>query len=196
MRKQINRQQREERILLSLKKCDYLTRSQLQVMHSLGSARNASRVMQQLGEYVSSFRDSEAVYYLNGEGRERVGAKKVRKKSTTAQHYIMRNAVYIAFGCPATWRNEMRLGVKGKVNVICDAYFVREKRYYIVEVDNTQKMAKNRSKVERYRKLISLGVFEQPPQFIWITTTEYRRKQLLALCEGLDVKVFTAKDFI
>ena len=45
MQKLVNREQREENILLSLKTLDYLTRSQLQVLHDLGSVRNASRVL-------------------------------------------------------------------------------------------------------------------------------------------------------
>ena len=112
-----------------------------------------------------------------------------------ARHVIMRNDLYIACGRPATWKNEMKLEVKGQVTVIADALFVRERRYHIVEVGHTQKMGKNRTKLERYRKLIDLGVFEKQPLFLWVTTTEYRRKQLLSLCEGLDVKVFTVNDF-
>ncbi|MCA1319778.1 replication-relaxation family protein [Bacillus tianshenii] len=183
---------------MSLKKLSYLSRSQLQTIHNLKSARNASKVLKEMEGYLNSFRDGggENVYYLNKEGRERVGSTKVLKKTSTARHYIMRNSVYIAFGCPTTWKNEMKLEVTGKVKVIADALFKRDKRLHIVEVDHTQKMTKNRSKVQRYKKLIELGVFEKQPQFIWITTTEYRRKHLLAMCEGMDVKVFTAKDFI
>ncbi|WP_306453842.1 replication-relaxation family protein [Bacillus sp. 7884-1] len=195
MRKEIARQQREERILLSLKKLDYLSRSQLQTLHGLGSARNASRVLKNMEQYISSFRDSENIYYLNKEGRERVNCQKVFKKTMQARHVLMRNDLYIACGQPATWKNEMKLEVKGRVSVIADALFIRERRYHIVEVDHTQKMGKNRTKVERYRKLIDLGVFEKQPLFLWVTMTEYRRKQLLSLCEGLDVKVFTIRDF-
>jgi Replication-relaxation len=193
--KVIKKEQREENILLSLKKLDYLTRSQLQALHGLGSARNASRVMKQLEEYVSSFRDGENIYYLNAEGRERVNSKKVRKKTVQARHYIMRNSIYIAFGCPVTWKNEVKLEVPGEVKIVCDALFVRDKRYHIVEVDYAQKMNVNKNKIAKYRKLIELGVFEQPPAFVWITTTEFRRKQLTKLCEGLDARIFTVKDF-
>lgn len=109
----------------------------------------------------------------------------------------MRNDIYIAFGCPATWKNEIRLGIKEvkDTNVICDAVFQMDKRFYIVEVDHTQKMSKNKTKVERYKKLIELGFFEKPPKFIWITTTDYRRKQIIKLCDGLDHQVFTVSDF-
>jgi hypothetical protein len=90
----------------------------------------------------------------------------------------------------------MKLAVpEEKVKVIADALFKKEKRYHIVEVDHTQKMSKNRTKVERYRKLIEYGVFDKDPKFIWITTTEYRRKQLTTFLDGLDYQIFTVKDF-
>lgn len=148
-----------------------------------------------MSEYVASFRDGQNIYYLSKEGRELVGCDKVRKKTIQARHYIMRNSIYIAFGCPSSWKNEMLLEIKDKVAVICDALFIKENRFHIVEVDHTQKMNKNRGKLERYKKLIELRAFQTQPKFIWITTTDYRRKQLLKLCEGLDVSVFTVSDF-
>lgn len=153
--------------------------------------------MKSLEQYVSSFRDGENIYYLNKEGRERVNSKKILKKTTQARHYLMRNSIYIAYGSPSTWKNEIKLGFKEIKNasIICDAMFIQGKTYHIVEVDHTQKMAKNRTKVEKYKKLLEYGLFETTPKFIWITTTELRRKQLLKLCEGLDVQVFTVKDF-
>lgn len=147
--------------------------------------------------FVSSFRDGENIYYLNKEGRERVNSKKVLKRTTQARHYIMRNSIFIAYGCPASWKNEVRLSIKEVKNstVVCDAIFKQDRRYYIVEVDHTQKMTKNRTKIDRYRQLIDLGYFDKEPFFIWITTTEYRRKELLKLCDDMDVQVFTIKDF-
>lgn len=150
-----------------------------------------------MNDYLSHFKDGENIYYLNKEGRERVNATKILKKTTQARHYIMRNSLYIAFGCPSSWKNEIKLGFKEdkKSHVICDALFKIGNRFSIIEIDHTQKMTKNRSKVERYRKLVELGFFEVKPKFIWLTTTELRRKQLTQLCEGLDVKVYTVKDF-
>jgi Replication-relaxation len=148
-----------------------------------------------MSEYVNCFRDGENIYYLNEEGRERVGATKVLKKTTQARHYIMRNTLFIAFGCPTTWKNEVKLEIKGQVSVICDAMFMMNKQYQLIEVDNTQKMVNNRNKIERYRKLFEVAVFEKRPKLIWITTTELRRKQLEKACEGLEVKVYTMKDF-
>lgn len=166
-------------------------------MHDLGSTRNASRVMQGLSDYVSSFRDGENIYYLNSEGRQRVNATRAMKKTTTARHYIMRNSIYIAYGCPSTWKNEMKLGIKEVkgATLVCDATFIENKKRYIIEVDHTQKMIRNKAKIEKYRKLIELDYFEKTPMFIWITTTQYRKDQLIQLCEGLEVQIFLVNDF-
>lgn len=179
-----------------MKRCDYLSRSQLQAIHNLGSPRNTSRVLKDMSRYVTYFRDGEAIYYLTKEGRELVNAKKVRKKTLQARHFIMRNSLYIAYGCPETWKNEVKLELPNRVKAICDALFSHEGCYYIIEVDHTQTMLANKTKMSKYRKLIDLGVFDREPAFIWITTTEYRSRKLEELCEGLDVKVFTISDFI
>lgn len=148
-------------------------------------------------QYLSSFRDGENIYYLNKEGRERVNCQKLRKKTTQARHYIMRNDLYIAFGQPKTWKNEIKLGSKNdkKLRVICDALFLQGSKYHIVEVDHMQKMHKNKKKIERYRQLIAQGLFEVKPKFIWITVTDHRRNEILKCCEGLDVQIFTVEDF-
>ncbi len=148
-----------------------------------------------MADYLSSFRDGESIYYLNQEGRQRVNSTKILKKTAQARHYIMRNALFIARGRPATWENEMEIGVEGKVKVICDALYTMNKRLHIIEVDHTQKMIKNKDKIKRYRNLIELNAFEVPPKFLWITTTEFRRKQLQDLNVGLDCSVYTMKDF-
>ncbi|MEH7214805.1 replication-relaxation family protein [Priestia megaterium] len=193
MKQLVKTQERQEKILLSLSQCSYLSRSQIQTMHNIGSTRTAQRVMQQLSEYVSSFMDGEKIYYLNAEGRKLTGCKKVCKKLTTAKHYIMRNYLFIAYGCPDEWKNEMRLKYKD-VNVVADALFEEEGKFYLIEIDHTQKMNANKTKIEKYKKLISYGKLKSPT-FIWMTTTEYRRKQLLKMCEGLDVQIFTITDF-
>lgn len=174
----------------------FLSRSQLQRLHRLGGVRNANRILSELSEYVSTVRHRENVYYLNKEGRERVGCERILKKTHQVEHYLMRNQLFIALGCPATWRNEVRLSVKGEVSVVADAVFTMAGTFNIIEVDCTQKMSVNRLKIAKYRRLIELGVFEKPPKLIWITQTEYRKKQLLALCEGLKVTVYLSKDFI
>lgn len=183
-----------------MKKLDYLTRSQLQTLHGLKSEHNARRVLRQMEQYFSVRREGEYIYYLNANGRALVGCDKVRKGTGNVLHYVMRNSLYIAYGMPATWRNEIRIkngsNKKDTINIVADAMFQREKRWHIVEVDNLQTMAKNRTKVEKYRILIGRGAFgEKPPALIWITKTAHRKKQLQALCEGIDTQVFTVSDF-
>lgn len=153
--------------------------------------------MKGLEEYVQSFRDGENIYYLSKEGRELVGCKKICKKTIQARHYVMRNDIYIAYEQPKSWENEMFIGSEGdkKMQLICDALFEKNGRYHIVEIDHTQKMSANRIKIEKYKTLVTLGMFERSPKFIWMTTTEYRRRQLAGLCEGLDVQIFTVSDF-
>ncbi|WP_394557388.1 replication-relaxation family protein [Priestia aryabhattai] len=195
LKAKLESEQRTEDILYSLKKLDYLSRSQLQQLHDLGQKRNANRVLQQCSEFLSSFRDIENIYYLNKEGRDRVGSSKIRKKTPQAKHFIMRNYIYIAFECPSDWKNEVKLGIKEKKIINkCDATFTRDNKRYIVEVDNMQKMSENKKKIEKYKVIAESGVYGSP-DFIWITTTTYRQKQLSDLCADLDCQVFLLSDF-
>lgn len=189
------KEQRIENILLSLKKLGFLSRKQIQVLHELGGDRNASRVMKDIEQYVSSFRDGEKIYYLNKEGRERIGCRKVLKRTNQFRHYIMRNDIYIAYNCPQSWKQEVKMNVQGVATIIADALFTENGKYHIVEIDHEQKMNANRLKMEKYRKFIECRVFEQKPQFTWYTTTEFRRKELAKLCEGLNCNIFTVTDF-
>ncbi|WNS74223.1 replication-relaxation family protein [Bacillus sp. DTU_2020_1000418_1_SI_GHA_SEK_038] len=189
-----SKEQRHENILLSLKKLGFLSRSQLQKLHRLGGVRNTNRILKDMGGYLNIVRLNENVYYLNAEGRQRVGASKILKKTHQITHHLMRNTLFIVRGCPISWKNEVKLSVKDEVSVIADAIYTMAGQYHIIEVDHTQKMLENKRKIERYRKLIQLNVFEKRPKFIWITTTEYRKRQLLQLCEGLDAIVYTIKD--
>lgn len=195
MQATLAKEQRRENILLSLKKLGFLSRSQIQRLHRLGGDRNANRILSEMSDYLHTVRQGENVYYLNAAGRERVGATKVLKKTHQITHHLMRNSLYLAHGCPSTWKSEVKLAVKNEVTVIADALFTMAGRYFICEIDNTQKMSENRTKLARYRRLMELGVFERPPKLIWITTTDYRRKQLAKLCEGLDVTLYLATDF-
>ncbi|MCM3598735.1 replication-relaxation family protein [Metabacillus idriensis] len=183
-----------EAILLSLKKCDYLTREQIQKIHSLGKVRNAQRVLSWMDEYTSVFTDDrKKVYYLNKEGRERVGATKVRKKTAMVHHYLMRNDLYIFLGKPSSWKNEIKIKIpQSKISIVADSVFQIEKKHdYFIEVDYKQSMSKNALKIKRY-----LQLYEYNPSFmlIWITTTPYRKKKLLSLCEDLNVQVYLWDD--
>jgi len=180
---------------------DYLTRSQLQLIHGLKSDRNARRILAQMSDQINVKKEGQCVYYLNAKGREIVGCQKVRKGTGNVDHYLMRNTLYIAFGMPDTWKNEIKITSKGltkkdTVTNIADALFKYQNTFHIVEVDNTQTMAKNKVKMEKYRLLIERKAFgDVPPVFIWITTTELKRKYLQELCKGLTGQFFLVSEF-
>lgn len=187
-------QQRQEAILLTLKKLDYLTTSQIQRLHGLKSNRNAQRVLYEMKDLLNVEYDGENIYYLNAKGRERVADNKKRRKLTTYQHYIMRNYIYIAFQRPATWKNEIKISHKG-TTCIADATFEQHKQLHIVEVDHIQDMYQNIRKIERYQALINSGGLKDP-KFIWITTTDYRKKELLKMNVSLNARVFVLNDLM
>jgi hypothetical protein len=188
--------QREEAILSSLKKLDYLSRGQIQLMHDLGGDRNARRVLANLSDFVANFRgeSGESIFCLNRAGRERVGAEVVRQKTNQVNHFLMRNDFYIRF-LPEDWKNEMKMSVKDVVTVIPDAYFRYEMRRHFLEVDHLQHMHKNREKIEKYRKLKETGAFQEKlkyfPRLVWVTMAESRKKQLLEWSVGLEAIVYT-----
>ena len=186
----LEKEQREEKILLSLKKLDFLSRSQLQKLHRLGSVRNAQRVLKEMEPYVSSFREKENVYYLSKEGRERVGSEKVRKKTPHIKHYLMRNDLYMFLGCPFTWKSEVEIKLKELI-IKTDACFDKNGLKHFVEVDHMQSMSENKKKINTYQEMHKIN-----PAFrlLWLTTTDFRRKKLLELCKGLDCIVYTVQD--
>lgn len=200
--KKLAQLQRQERILQSLKRLDYLTTSQLLKLHGLKSERNARKTMQDLAEYVHVMRDGENIYYLNAKGRATVDCKKIRKSTGNVRHFIMRNGIYIKYGSPTDWKSEMRITSKGAtkkdtVTNVADALFKRNNAWHIVEVDNTQNMAKNTVKISKYRELVARGTFGNvQPVFIWVTTTASRRAKLLKACEGLQVVVYVYGDLL
>lgn len=170
--------EREEQILLSLKKLDYLTRSQIQTIHKLGKNRNAIRVLRNMEKYINYFRDGENIYYLSAEGRKRVGAEKAHRRSTDAKYYILRNYVYIKYGCPQTWENNVKLN-----GVTAGATFRDGDKLYIVESE-TEKLGK-------YKEMVKNGKFAETPVFIWVTLTRYMKEQLEKELDGLNSVVYT-----
>ena len=193
---------RQEQILLSLKRFDYLTVKQMQKLHDLKSDSNAYRVIRQIDHYTSVFKDEGInVYYLNKNGREYVYSNKVRTKLTTASHYLMRNDLYIHLGMPGTWQNEIRMKYElnnEKITVVADAHYtsisIPQQKHHIIEIDHLQKMQKNKIKIEKYRRLIEKGVFKGMPRLVWVTTTPYRKKLLSELLDGLDYIVYLKED--
>lgn len=189
--------ERQERILLSLKKLDYLNRDQLRTIHRLGRVRNANRVLKELSPYLSSFREEfSTIYYLNKDGRDYVNSTKIRRKTSFVNHVIMRNDFYIFAGFPSEWKNEIKVS-DGTFTTICDAWF-KSGRYQMLEVDSTQKMKENREKVKQYLGLYQNRLIEEHfgyfPRLIWVTTTPLRKRQLTELCKDLPCDVYTINE--
>jgi hypothetical protein len=180
-----------------LKKLDFLSRDQLRKIHRLGKIRNTNRVLKELSPYLSSFREEySTIYYLNKEGREYVNSTKVRKKNNFVNHVLMRNDFYIYTGFPHDWKNEVKVS-DGQYTAICDAVF-KQRKYFFLEVDSTQKMKENRRKFEQYEGMLKNGDIKRHfgyfPTLVWLTTTELRRKQLEELCKDLPSQVLTIDD--
>lgn len=183
---------RDEKILLTLDKLQYASRSQIQRIFSLGSDRNACRIMNNLKEYVHSFRHYENVFYLNKRGRERIGSDKVLSKPSNVEHHLLRNEVYIIYGFPRIWKIENPIKVRGENFITPDATFTQDDRsLYLVEVDRTQKMHKNIQKLRKYKEVKDLTPGKIFPHLIWITKTPSRKDKLEGACKdlGLDASV-------
>ncbi|MEK4128566.1 replication-relaxation family protein [Solibacillus sp. FSL W8-0474] len=188
--------QRNEQILLLLKKFDFLTRDQISVYFKLGKICNTNRVLRNLSDYLTCVRDGyQSIYYLNKCGREYVDCERIRKKGGHVQHIVMRNDLWLYFKCPNDWRNEVKISDEN-TSVVADAVFTRNGFYHFLEVDNLQSMKENRAKINRYKSLSDSLVkqFGYFPTLVWLTTTEHRRKQLESACNGLNFKVFTMND--
>lgn len=195
MRKQLS--SRDEKILLLLKKFDFLTRDQLARYFKLGKKRNTNRILNDLSTYLCSIADGrhETIYYLNKLGREYVDCDKVRRKTGRVQHSVMRNDFWLYMKSPFDWKNEVKIS-DGETTVIADSMFSINGFKCFLEVDNLQTMKENRDKIARYKALMD-GIersFSYYPTLIWLTTTEHRRSQLETACEGLKFKVYTIDD--
>lgn len=191
--------QRQEQILLLLKKYDFLTRDQINRYFKLGSIRNTNMILYNLSDYLLNIREGyQSIYYLSKLGREYVDCEKIRKKGGHVNHTIMRNEFWLYYGCPHDWKNEIKVS-DGKATVIVDAMFSKSLMHHFLEIDNKQTMKENRTKIARYKELYGNGLITQKlghfPSIVWMTTTELRRKQLSEACKGLpNTKVYTLSD--
>ena len=192
--------ERDEQILLLLKRFDFLTRDQLNHYFRFGTIRHTNRILRNLSEYLMTIREGyQTIYYLSKKGKDYVDCEKVRKKGGHVNHAIMRNDMWFFHDCPKDWVNEIKVS-DGYANIVVDAMFTDNwDRRHFLEVDNIQKMKENRDKIKRYKELFQNGLIEEKlghfPSIVWLTTTEHRRKQLIKECEGLPVvMVFTTRD--
>lgn len=188
--------EREEKILLLLKKFDFMTRDQINQYFRLGSIRNTNRILYEMSNYLMKIREGyQTIYYLSKQGRAYADCEKIRKKGVHVRHTIMRNDMWLFYDSPYDWKNEIRVS-DGATSVIADAMFSDGwDRRHLIEVDHTQTMKENRNKIKRYKELFQNGLIEEFPTVVWLTTTEHRRKQLKETCGGLPVvMVFTVED--
>ncbi|WP_438770084.1 replication-relaxation family protein [Brevibacillus sp. JB24b] len=192
----IKKQSRWTQILLSLDDLGFLTTSQIQRLHGLGSRRNTHRILTDMDGMLNSFRLDESVYYLSASGRKAIGSKKVRRKTLTATHTLLRNEVYI-WARPGFWKHEQAIKWQGKT-LVPDALYQEREQYFFLEIDLTQSMAVNRQKITLYQELRESGGFQkqfgQFPIIQFVTTTEYRQKQLRGMLNKLKSEVLLHSD--
>lgn len=180
-------------ILLSLDELGFLTTGQIQRLHNLGGRRNTIRILNEMTAYLSTFRLDETVYYLSAAGRREIGSQRVRRRSLAIYHTLMRNEVYI-HERPPFWCPEQAIKWHGN-EIVPDAFYKKD-HFVFLEIDNTQPMAMNQRKIGKYRELRDSGLFQQKfgefPVIRFVTTTEFRKKKLRGLLDGLksDVLVY------
>jgi hypothetical protein len=186
--------QRQMAILSSLNKLGFMTRSQIQRLHNLGSDRNACRVLANMKEYLNSFRLEENVFYLNKKGREMVGSTKKVTRTAQVRHILMRNELYLYYGCPKAWNVEKEVLINGKAYIKPDVIFMIDDRLYFAEIDHTQTMSNNKRKIEKYAELKELGAFQRQygyfPLLIWLTTNDTKRQLLQKACDDKGIETF------
>lgn len=179
-----------------MKKWDFLNRDQLNRYFKFGTVRTTNRILGELSEYLMTIREGyQTIYYLSKEGRDYVGCDKIRKKGGHVHHTVLRNEMWLYYGCPPDWKKEIKVS-DGRATIVVDAMFMKQLQHHFLEVDITQTMKENKRKIARYKELAQNGLIAQKlghfPTVVWCTSTELRRKQLQEACKGLpSVKVFT-----
>lgn len=142
------------------------------------------------------------VYYLNKEGRDWIGATREVKYSYLIEHYLLRNELFIHYGCPKTWVVEKRTHFKvigqPEKSICPDARFQKEGVWHFIEVDRTQSMAENRKKILEYGELSPLIEKDlgSKPVIIFYTIKSSRQAKLKELCKeaGVDCVVYHPDD--
>jgi hypothetical protein len=142
----------------------------------------------------------ENVYYLNKKGREFVGCEKVVTKTIQYEHTLMRNDIYIHFGCPKMWQSEYVIPTPD-FTIKTDAVFSVKGVQYFLEVDRAQKMTKNLNKLERYKEFKEMELWQKRnggrfPVVLFYTMKESRKEQFKLKNPGIELLVYTKKDLI
>lgn len=180
--------ERQMEILMSISNLEILTRSQIQMLHDTKSVRNTNFIMQSLKGYTNAVRLKENAYYLNKKGAALVGSPKQLRINDQLPHKLMRNDAYIYFR-PDGWKAERKF--EKPVKIISDAYFLSNKKYKFLEIDNVQKWHVNVGKMESYKKFQKSGICQKQlgyfPTVIWVVRFESRKTKLLQLARELNV---------
>lgn len=176
------------------------------MIHGLGSDRNALKVLKGMKDYlhVGNFKGKN-VYYLNKIGRDWIGSEGPEVKfSYQIEHYLMRNDLYIYFGCPLNWEVERRMEFKavGKpvMSIKPDARFLKDGTWHFIEIDRTQSMSENVKKIEEYGQLsfVMQQELKHKPVIIFYTIKNSREGKLKDLFKknGVEGKVYTQSDLV
>lgn len=124
--------------------------------------------------------DQENVYYLSKKGAEQVGVEPV-KKSNQIEHVLLRNEAWMFLNFPSWYlEHSIELTIKGKTrNLIPDAQYLHD-TLYCVEIDNQQRLIKNKEKLEMYSELNKLYEKDENKKIVvqFFTTCQSRKKKL------------------
>jgi hypothetical protein len=183
---------REQKILFTLDKLGCLKRSQLQMILGISDVRMMNRILYRMRKYLNHVYLDEYAYYLNKKGREAVGSDREFRKNSQIEHHLMRNDVYIFYHYPKDWRIEYPIIWKenGKeYRLIADAFFTYHDMMHFVEIDNQQKMVKNRSKIKKYASLFRVMQKQGMKEAIllWYTVSPERKAKLEEWCKEYNI---------
>jgi hypothetical protein len=100
--------------------------------------------------------EQENVYYLSKTGAELIGVKPI-KKSSQIEHVLLRTEAWMILDFPQWYmEHPFELTIKGKVKkMIPDAHYFKD-TLYCVEIDNQQRLIRNKEKLEMYGELNKL----------------------------------------
>lgn len=124
--------------------------------------------------------DHENVYYLSKKGAEQVGVEPI-KKSNQIEHVLLRNQAWMFLNFPAWYLEQpIELTIKGKnKKLIPDAQYIQD-TLYCIEIDNQQRLIKNKEKLEMYGELNKLYESKEKKKIVvrFFTTCQSRKKKL------------------
>jgi hypothetical protein len=176
----------------NLAQLKYATRKQLQAMHNLQGKRNSQRILKAMTDsnlLLWTKVDQENVYYLSKLGAEQVGVEPV-KKSNQIEHVLLRNEAWMFLNYPQ-WFLEapIELKIQGQMRrLIPDAQYM-EDTLYCVEIDNQQRLIKNKEKLEMYSVLNRMYEKDMNKKIVvqFFTTCQSRKSKIEEIAGRLNV---------